>query len=142
MIRYLADTNILGYLARHTSPRLRVRMRAAMEAHEVAISVVTRAETRFGQRLLNPDDRRQSAIDALLQEIPTLMWTPDAADRYGDLAAVLQRKGRPIGTMDTMIAAHALAEGLILVTHNTKDFKRVPGLEIEDWAGAAVTPGS
>lgn len=133
MIRYLADTNILGYLTRHTSAPLHARMRASMEAHEVAISVVTRAETRFGQRLLNPDDRRHAAIDALLQEIPVLMWTPDAADRYGDLAATLQRKGRPIGVMDTMIAAHALAEGLTLVTHNTKDFKRVPTLEIEDW---------
>ena len=105
-----------------------------MEAREVAISVITRAETRFGQRLLNADDRRHAAIDALLQEMPVLMWTSAAADRYGDLATTLQRKGQPIGTMDTMIAAHALADGLILVTHNTKDFKRVPGLVIEDWA--------
>ena len=134
MIRYLADTNILGYLTRQSSARLQSRMRAAMEAHEVAISVVTRAETRFGQRLLNPDDRRHAVIDALLQEMPVLMWTPEAADHYGDLAATLQRKGQPIGTMDTMIAAHALAEGLIVVTHNTKDFKRVPGLVIEDWS--------
>ena len=134
MIRYLADTNILGYLTRRSSAPLQSRMRAAMEAHEVAISVVTRAETRFGQRLLNPDDRRHATIDALLQEMPVLMWTSDAADRYGDLAATLQRKGQPIGTMDTMIAAHALAESLILVTHNIRDFKRVPGLVIEDWA--------
>ena len=134
MIRYLADTNILGYLTRRSSAPLQLRMRAAMEAHEVAISVITRAETRFGQRLLNPDDRRYATIDALLQEMPVLMWTPDAADRYGDLAAALQRKGQPIGTMDTMIAAHALAESLILVTHNIRDFKRVPGLVIEDWA--------
>ena len=133
MIRYLADTNILGYLTRSSSARLQSRMRAAMEAHEVAISVITRAETRFGQRLLNSDDRRHAAIDALLQEMPVLMWTPAAADRYGDLAAALQRKGQPIGIMDTMIAAHALAEGLTLVTHNTKDFKRVPGLALEDW---------
>ena len=133
MIRYLADTNILGYLTRQSSVRLRSRMRAAMESQEIAISVITRAEIRFGQRLLNPDDRRQATIDALLQEMPVLMWTPDAADHYGDLAAALQRKGRPIGIMDTMIAAHALAEGLTLVTHNIKDFKRVPGLAIEDW---------
>ena len=133
MIRYLADTNILGYLARRSSARLQSRVHAAMEAREVAISVITRAETRYGQRLLNPDDRRHTFIDALLQEIPVLVWTPQAADQYGDLAATLQRKGQPIGTIDTMIAAHALAEGLIVVTHNTKDFKRVPGLVIEDW---------
>ncbi len=134
MIRYLADTNILSYLTRRSSAHLKSRMRAAMEAREVAISVITRAETRFGQRLMNPDDRRHEAIDALLQEMPVLMWTPTAADLYGDLAATLQRKGQPIGIMDTMIAAHALADGLILVTHNTKDFKRVPELVIEDWA--------
>lgn len=133
VIRYLADTNILSYLTRQSSVRLQSRMRAAMKSQEIAISVITRAETRFGQRLLNPDDRRQAAIDALLQEMHVLMWTPDAADRYGDLAAALQRKGQPIDVIDTMIAAHALAEGLTLVTHNTKDFRRVPGLAIEDW---------
>ena len=133
MIRYLADTNILGYLARRASPHLIARMRAALEAREVAISAVTRAETRYGQRLLDASDRRQVTIDAILQELPVLNWTIEAADRYGELAATLRREGRPITLMDSMIAAHALANGLILVTHNTKDFARIEGLPLEDW---------
>lgn len=133
MIRYLADTNILGYLARHASPHLIARMRAALEAREVAISAVTRAETRYGQRLLNASDRRQIVIDAILQELPVLNWTLEAADRYGDLAVTLRREGWPITVMDSMIAAHALANSLILVTHNTKDFARIDGLPLEDW---------
>ena len=133
MIQYLADTNILGYLSRRASPYLVDRMRAALKAREVAISVVTRAETRYGQRLLNDNDRRQAIIDAILQELPVLNWTSDAADCYGDLAATLRHAGRPISVMDTMIAAHALASGLILVTHNTKHFENIDGLVIEDW---------
>jgi tRNA(fMet)-specific endonuclease VapC len=72
-------------------------------------------------------------IDAFLAEIPVLYWGHRAADRYGTLAADLRRKGLPIGCMDTKIAAHALAEGLILVTNNTDDFGRVQGLRMENW---------
>jgi tRNA(fMet)-specific endonuclease VapC len=69
----------------------------------------------------------------LLNELPVLPWTLDAADRYGEIAAHLQQTGQPIGHMDTQIAAHALALGLPLVTHNTRHFKRVTGLKLEDW---------
>ena len=69
----------------------------------------------------------------LLQEYPALPWTADAADQYGEIAANLQQNGQVIGVMDTLIAAHALAEGLILVTHNTRPFERIPGLKLEDW---------
>ncbi len=62
-----------------------------------------------------------------------LDWGIRAADRYGPLAAALRRAGQPIGCMDTKIAAHALAEGLILVTNNTGDFERVLGLLLENW---------
>jgi tRNA(fMet)-specific endonuclease VapC len=76
---------------------------------------------------------RSALIDAFLAEIQVLYWGHRAADRYGTLAADLRRKGLPIGCMDTKIAAHALAEGLILVTNNTDDFGRVQGLRMENW---------
>lgn len=133
MIRYLADTNILGYLARHAPGPLQQRMLRAMEKQEVAISAITRAETRFGLGLLNPDDKRRISIDLLLQQYPTLPWTAGAADCYGEIAARLQQSGQPIGQMDTLIAAHALVENLILVTHNTRHFARIPDLKLEDW---------
>lgn len=133
MIRFLADTNILGYLVRNASPALTRRTRGAMQAGEVAISAVTRAETRFGQALMDPHDKRHATIDLLLQELPVLEWSRAAADRYGAVAGDLRVRGQPIGIMDTMLAAHALAAGLTLVTHNTRDFKRVPGIALADW---------
>ncbi len=133
MIRYLADTNILGYFARHTPGPLQPRMLAAMQDREIAISVITRAETRYGLGLLSASDKRRVSVDLLLQMYPALPWTTDAADHYGEIAAQLHKTGQPIGEMDTLIAAHALAANLILVTHNTRHFERVPGLKLEDW---------
>ena len=108
-------------------------MLTAMLAQEVAISVITRAETRYGLALLNANDKRRASVGLLLQEYPALPWTADAADRYGEIAAHLQQTGQVIGEMDTLIAAHALAEDLILVTHNTRHFERITGLKLEDW---------
>lgn len=133
MIRYLADTNILGYFTRGSSPALHQRMGLALQANEVAISAITRAEIRFGQRLLNANDKRQGSIDLLLNQIITLAWPPEAADLYGEIAAQLRKTGQPIGEMDTLIAAHARVADLILVTHNTRHFERIPGLKLEDW---------
>ncbi|MFY8192736.1 MAG: type II toxin-antitoxin system VapC family toxin, partial [Limnohabitans sp.] len=82
---------------------------------------------------LQADDKRRRTIDLLLNEFPVFPWTLEAADQYGEIAAHLQQTGQPIGNMDTQIAAHALALGLPLVTHNTRHFKRVPGLKLEDW---------
>ena len=133
MIKYLVDTNILGYFARNSSAALQKRMLTALKKQEVAISAITRAETRFGQALLQAEDKRRRTIDLLLNELPVLPWTSEAADRYGEIAAHLQQTGQPIGDIDTQIAAHALALGLPLVTHNTRHFQRVPGLKLEDW---------
>jgi tRNA(fMet)-specific endonuclease VapC len=133
LIAYLADTNILGYLARNSSTVLQERMLSALKKEEVAISAITRAETQFGLALLQTDDKRRRTVGLLLNAFPVLPWTEDAADRYGDIAAHLQKTGKAIGVMDTQIAAHALARGLVVVTHNTRHFERVSGLRIEDW---------
>ena len=133
MTRYLLDTNILSYFIKGVSPLLTLRVHKAMQAQSMVTSVICRAELRYGQALMTPDDKRRTAIDLLLTELPTLPWTAAAADCYGEVAAALKRQGRPIGSHDTQIAAHALAEGLILVTHNTRHFQDVPGLKIQDW---------
>ncbi len=132
-MKYLVDTNILGYFVRNSSVTLQKRMLTALKKQEIAISAITRAETRFALALLQPDDKRRRTIDLLLNELPVLPWTLEAADRYGEIAAHLQQTWQPIGHMDTQIAAHALALGLPLVTHNMRHFKRVPGLKLEDW---------
>jgi tRNA(fMet)-specific endonuclease VapC len=133
MRRYLLDTNTVSYFVKGQYPLLRARMAQAMGAQEVAISAITRAEIRYGQALMAANDKRHQRIELLLEQLPALPWTAEAADRYGTVRAMFKRQGTPIGEMDTQIAAHALAEGLILVTHNTRHFENVPGLKFEDW---------
>ena len=132
-LRYLLDTHIVSHYVRRSSPALEDRVNDALTSQSIAISVLTRAELRFGQAGMQADDKRRSFIDHFLIRLPNLVWTSHAADRYGDIKALHQRQGTPIGEIDTQIAAHALAEGLILVTHNTKHFDKVPGLKLEDW---------
>ena len=133
MTPYLLDTNILSYFLRDSHPGLYARMAEVLDRKEALVSAITRAEVRFGQSRMTLEDKRRRRIDLLLEQLPTLPWTQAAADVYGPLKMQLQSVGRPIGEMDTQIAAHALAEDLILVTHNTRHFERIPGLKLEDW---------
>ena len=132
-LQYLLDTNITSHYLRRSSVGLEARVNQGLAQQTVAISVLTRAELRFGQAGMAADDRRRSLIDHFLLLLPCLAWTHQAADRYGALKDALRRTGTPIGELDTQIAAHALAEGLTLVTHNTRHFDQVPGLQLQDW---------
>jgi len=131
--RYLLDTNILSYFLRDSHPGLYARMAEVLDRKEAVVSAISRAEARFGQSRMTLEDKRRRRIDLLLEQLPTLPWTQAAADVYGPLKKQLQSMGRPIGEMDTQIAAHALAEDLTLVTHNIRHFERIPGLKLEDW---------
>lgn len=135
MNAYLLDTNIVSYYLRRSSAKLEARMTDALRAGQCAISVMTRAELRYGQAAMVAEDKRRTLIDAFLLQVPSLPWTTGAADLYGTLKSRLKLEGMPIGELDTQIGAQALAENLILVTHNTRHFERVPGLRIEDWMG-------
>ena len=133
MIRYLLDTNIISYFVKGVSASLVQRMQVGLDAQDVAISAITRAELRYGVELMDKFDKRRRRIDLLLKELPALPWGDEAADEFGRLKASLRRNGTPVGDFDTQIAAHALAENLILVTHNTRHFEKVPVLKLEDW---------
>ena len=135
MIEYLLDTNILSYFIRGRHPALNSRVVEALDRKTAGISAIVRAEMRFGQSGMQPHDMRHRAIDLLLDQLPTLPWTAAIADAYGPLKSHLRSIGQPIGELDTQIGAHALAEGLILVTHNTRHFERIAGLKLEDWMG-------
>lgn len=132
-LHYLLDTNIVSYYLRRNSPQLEARLSDALRQQTIAISALTRAELRFGQAGMRAEDRRRSLIDQFLLRLPNLAWSSQAADHYGQLKALHKRQGTPIGELDTQIAAHALAEDLILVTHNTRHFEKVPKLKLEDW---------
>ena len=133
MIRYLLDTNIVSYFVKGVSGSLVQRMQVGLGAQDIAISAITRAELRYGVGLMDKFDKRRRRIDLLLKELPSLPWGDEAADEFGRLKASLRRNGTPVGDFDTQIAAHALAEDLILVTHNTRHFERIPDLTLEDW---------
>ena len=133
MICYLLDTNIVSYFVKGINSDLVTRMERGFKEHNIAISTVTRAELRFGVEMMDAKDRRRTRVNLLLDDLPALPWTAQAADLFGEIKAQLQRKGTPIGELDTQIAAHALSEGLILVTHNTRHFERIAGLKLEDW---------
>ena len=136
-VRYLLDTNILSYFIRGGNAALHDRMSQELAHQTVATSAICRAELRFGQSELAAQDKRHRMIDLCLLQVPALPWTEAMADVYGPLAQTLRQQGRPIGAMDTLIAAHALTEGLVLVTHNIRHFEGVEGVEglkLENWA--------
>ena len=133
MIRYLLDTNIVSYFVKGIIASLVWRMQAGVDQQDIAISAITRAELRYGVEMMDKLDKRRRRIDLLLQELPALPWSIEAADEFGRIRALLRRQGTPVGEFDTQIAAHALAEKLVLVTHHTRHFERIPGLTLEDW---------
>ncbi|MFC4299454.1 type II toxin-antitoxin system VapC family toxin [Castellaniella hirudinis] len=130
---YMLDTNIASYLLRGGYSRLEQRLRRESVSN-VCLSAITRAELRYGvARLLPEATRLEREVERFLQGITTLSWDMAAADAYGAVRARLERAGTPIGALDTQIAAHALITNTTLITHNTGEFRRVPGLRTEDW---------
>ena len=131
-IRYLLDTNIVSFHIRESSAALRRRLRR-VDASTVALSVVTEMEIRYGLAR-NPALRIAEMIEDFLAGMTILPLDSDAASAYAQVRAHLEAKGRPIGPLDLMIGAHALSIGATLVTNNAKEFRRVPGLRVEDWS--------
>lgn len=133
---YLLDTNIVSYFLRGTSPTLSQRILNSMR-DEVAISIISAGELRYGLSRLPPSRRAAQLarqLDALLTAVPILALPPEAALHYGTARSQLEAAGTPIGGNDLWIAAHALSQGMTLVTNNTREFERVLGLKLENWA--------
>ena len=132
---YLLDTNIVSYFLRAASPALNQRiLDSAPEA--LAISIISAGELRYGLSRLAPSRRAAELthqLDALLTAVAVLALPPEAAQHYGTARSQLEAAGTPIGGNDLWIAAHALSQDLTLVTHNTREFDRVPGLRVENW---------
>lgn len=131
-VRYLLDTNICIYIAKGQP----LAMRQRFERHtlrELVMSVVTLGELRFGAEKSQARDRALATIEQLAQVISPCALPMSAAEHYGSIRAALQKQGLPIGNNDLWLAAHARAEGWILVTNNTREFARVPGLQVENW---------
>ena len=131
-MRYMLDTNICIYAIKHKPPEV-IRKFLSLEPSDLCVSSITYAELMHGVEKSMAVERNRVAMMMFLSPISILDFDSYAAREYGIIRADLERKGTPIGPMDMLIAAHAKAEGLILVTNNTREFKRVEELEIEDW---------
>jgi tRNA(fMet)-specific endonuclease VapC len=131
-IRYLLDTNIASYVIKGNSPCVRERLLKIPMA-EVGISVITEAELRFGVARLPQAANLGIAVEEFLLRVAVLAWDSEAAQNYARLGAALEEHEEPMGNLDLMIAAQALAAETILVT-NDRVFRRVKGLRIEDWS--------
>lgn len=130
--RYLIDTDIFIHIRQQRLAQVRARFEQ-LRPGEAAISVVVYGELLFGAA--KSADRRTALakIDELVALAPVLPMTGDVAREYGTLRHTLEKKGEKIGNNDLWIAAHALAEGLTLVTNNESEFRRVPGLRVQNW---------
>ncbi len=134
MQRYLLDTDICSYAIKRKQPELLSKIRAGLLSEEIAISAITRGELLYGLEILPKAASLKLAVLAFLDYMPCMEWPVSAADHYAKLRGAQKMTGNHVGYMDTMIACHALAENLILVTNNERDFARMPGLKIEYWA--------
>jgi len=126
----MLDTNIVSHIVRGQAAAIGRLLRHPVDA--VCVSAITAGEIRFGLARRPEAHRMQAAMERFLQQTEILPWDANASRRYGPLRAEIQRLGQPIGELDLLIAAHALAVGTTLVT-NDAAFARVPGLTIEDW---------
>ena len=129
---HLLDTNICIYIINRRPPGVLERFNEH-SLGALGVSSITASELAYGAAK-SGSGRNRHALEKFLAPLEVLPFDRDAMWSYGTLRAALERKGRPIGTMDTLIAAHVLALGVTLVTNDEGEFGRVPGLRVENWA--------
>jgi tRNA(fMet)-specific endonuclease VapC len=131
-MRRTLDTNICSYILRR-HPAHMIERFATLDRQHVWLSAIVAAELRFGAaKLASP--KFSAAVEAWLAGFDVRPWPADAAHHYAHLRAALERMGRPAGGMDMLIAAHAMAEDSVVITNNAREFLRMPGLAVEEWA--------
>ena len=130
---YMLDTNICIYTMKRKPEQVLRRFQRELD-EGLCISSITLAELEYGMRHSSDPVRNEQALLRFLAPLSILPFGASAASEYGEIRAYLQSRGTPIGPLDMLIASHARAENLILVTNNVREFERVPDLEIENWA--------
>jgi len=132
-VRYLLDTNICIYI-RQQKPEEVLRRFRKLRPGEAALSVITCGELIYGAAKSAHRAAALERLRELVHWLPALALPETAAEAYGTIRAGLAAKGEMIGNNDLWIAAHALTAKLTLVTNNEKEFLRVPGLKLQNWA--------
>ena len=130
---YMLDTNICIYAMKNKPEKVLRRLREELD-NGVCISSITLAELEYGMKHSSNPAKNEQALLRSLVPFSVLPFGSTAAAEYGESRAYLQSQGTPIGPLDMLIAGYARAEKMILVTNNVREFERVPGLELENWA--------
>ena len=128
----MLDTNICIHTIKHHPPEVRGRLEA-IAPHQAAISSIVVAELWTGVMKSQRARQNETALTEFLNYFPVLDWPVEAGRIYGALRDRLESEGNPIRAMDMLIAAYALHERAVLVTDNLREFRRIPGLELESW---------
>lgn len=135
----MLDTDICITVIRDRPPHLRPRFNA--QADRLCISSVTLAELLYGAAKSQRPDANRRTVEAFAARLEVLPFDEEAAAHFAEIRAKLEKAGTPIGAYDLMIAGHARSRGLVVVTHNMREFRRVDGLRLEDWiADSGETP--
>jgi tRNA(fMet)-specific endonuclease VapC len=132
---YLLDTNICIYIIKK-QPAVVLQRVQSRQPGEIAISTITLAELEYGVARSRYPDRNRVALLEFVLSFTILDFDQKASAEYGHVRSSLESKGRPIGPMDLLLAAQARSHNLILVTNNEKEFRRIEGLRVENWAKA------
>ena len=132
----MLDTNICSFIMREQPQRLLTRLQEIVDhRNQIVISAITYAELRFGAIGKKASPKHNLIVNQFLERIDAILpWDKAAVEASADIKKYLSDRGTPIGANDTNIAGHAIASGCILVTSNTREFKRVTGLILEDWS--------
>jgi len=133
VISYLLDTNICIYIIKKMPEQVIERLRST-RISEVGVSSITLSELEYGAAKSSRPAQNKLAIAEFLAPLEILPYDDMAAQEYGKVRAYLEKQGTPIGSMDMLIAAHALSLNCILVTNNEREFRLIPNLKIQNWA--------
>jgi tRNA(fMet)-specific endonuclease VapC len=132
MAVFMLDTDISSYVMKRSHDAVLRRLQN-VPVSDVSISVITKSELLYGVEVSPRSTQDQAALDAYLRHVEVLEYPDEAALHYAQIRATLKASGTMIGANDLFIAAHARSLGLTLVTNNTREFGRVPSLNIENW---------
>jgi len=136
---YMLDTNICSFIMRERPPAVLSRLQSCVNAqHRIVVSAITYAEMRFGAVGRKASPKHAELVTAFVARLDgVLSWDTAAVDATAAIRVDLATRGTPIGANDASIAGHAIAAGAVLVTNNGREFSRVAGLSLEDWAASA-----
>ena len=138
-MKYLLDTNTCIRFLNGRAPKVLEKL-TAKDDDDIAVCSVVKAEMFAGSEKSRDPQRSRNVQDVFFARYRSLPFDDAAADKYGKIRAYLEKQGTPIGPNDLMIASIAMANALILVTHNLDEFRRVLDLELEDWEGPIPSP--